>query len=297
MEALQDRLRSLFTKAVRCEAPVPTPPGQADDKVEEEPIVFDELENPALVALQKKFPRRPPAFEALLAPLRMTSMIEPLEGVKLEIGAGISQRMQCTNTWLLPHGAPGNYEVTFVFVGGKMTNQYDMLTPNPLMMARYSPSNGRQDLKLICRPQNDLECKLSANYMSSDPKESQVTVETEYLGSDFVAGFKSSIALDFFSYNYCQTITDKLMLGFELMNMTKPRTICSLSYGGKYTSGINSYFAQYLAFQDALTLGATMRANPNITFGSQLDFNFTTGDNELTTVRVYTEHGCSLRQG
>mmetsp|Transcript_11978 Transcript_11978/g.22917 ORF Transcript_11978/g.22917 Transcript_11978/m.22917 type:complete len:345 (+) Transcript_11978:248-1282(+) len=288
MEALLDRVKSLFIKTAHCEAPVPPPPGKAaeENKVEEEPIVFDELENPALVELQKKFPKRPPAFEALLAPLRMASMIEPLEGAKLEVGFGLSQRMQLTNTWLLPHAAPGNYEVTFVFVGGKMTSPYDMLTPNPLMMARYSPSTGRQDIKLICRPHNDLEVKLSANYMSADPRESQVTAEAEYLGADYVAGLKSSIALDFFSYHYSQTVTDRLVLGFELMNMTKPRTICSLSYGGKYTTGINSYFAQYLAFQDSLTVGATMKANPNIQFGTQLDFNFTTGDNELTTSMV-----------
>jgi hypothetical protein len=274
----------MFTGVAHCEAPVPQPPGSEETKQEEEPIVFDELENPALVELQKKFPKRPPSFEMLLQPLRMASMIEPLEGAKLEVGAGISQRVQITNTWLLPHAAPGNYEVTLVFVGGKMTNSYDMLTPNPLLMARYSPSTGRQDLKLIARPSEDWECKLSANFMSSDPKESQVTAEAEYLGSDFVVGARSSIALDFFSYNYSQSVTDKLILGFELMNMTRPRTVCSLSYGGKYTTGLNSYFAQYIAFQDALTVGATMKANPNITFATQMDFNFTSGENELTTV-------------
>ena len=52
---------------------------------------------------------RPPNFESIIYPLRYITHVDPNDGVKVDIGMGLSQRLQITNTWSLPHGAPGNY--------------------------------------------------------------------------------------------------------------------------------------------------------------------------------------------
>ena len=70
----------------------PPPPSNPDDeeKPKEDPIIFDESESPLLRAMEQKYPMRPPSFEALCVPLRMLTHIEPNDGVKVEVGIGIS---------------------------------------------------------------------------------------------------------------------------------------------------------------------------------------------------------------
>jgi len=117
-------LSSLFRPAQCAEStimpPPPKEPGAEDDKPEEEPIIFDESESPLLKAMEKRYPMRPPSFEAVCAPLRMLTHIEPQDGLKVEVGMGLGDRLSLMNSWTLPHGQPGNYEVTAVFAGGPM---------------------------------------------------------------------------------------------------------------------------------------------------------------------------------
>ena len=239
----------------------------------EEPIVFDESENPMLAEYAKKFPLRPPAFEMLLQPLRLATMVEPLEGLKVDFGIGLSQRMQISSSWLLPHGIGGSYDMTFMYVGGKMANPFDYVSPNPFLMARWNPGLGRQDAKLICKYKENIEARLTGNYLSSDPRESQVQVEVDYQGYDFVAGLKAGIACEFISLSYIQSLTKSLIFGFEVTGLRKPRQVAALSYGGKYTFGSTEFYAQYLQMQDMFHMGTCIKGNPNMTFSTELIYS------------------------
>ena len=73
--------------------PPPADPSASDDKPKEDPIIFDESESPLLRAMEQRHPMRPPSFEALSMPLRMLTHIEPNDGVKVDVGIGISQRL------------------------------------------------------------------------------------------------------------------------------------------------------------------------------------------------------------
>jgi len=90
-------LSSLFAPVKCAETstmpPPPKEPDAKDDKPEEDPIMFDESESLLLKELEKRYPMRPPSFEAITAPLRMLTHIEPLDGLKVEVGLGISHRM------------------------------------------------------------------------------------------------------------------------------------------------------------------------------------------------------------
>ena len=213
-----DSLRSRLNSYIYC-SEVP-PPGSSEAKrPEQEPIIFDELENPMLAELSKKHPLRPPTFEQLLQPLRMATMVEPLEGVKVDFGMGLSQRLQVSNSWHLAHGQGGNYEFTWIFVGGKMTNPYDMVSPNPFLMARFVPNEGRQDIKFIYKLNDNLDVKLTGNFMSYETKDSHVQLESEYTGEDYVAGAKAGLGLEFVALNYIQSITQSLVTGIEMFVM------------------------------------------------------------------------------
>lgn len=273
MAQLLARVKSALFGTAACEAP---------EERQEPPVIFDESENPALQEMARRHPLRPPTFEMLLQSFRAATMIEPLDGLKVDFGMSLSPRMQFSNSWTLPHGQPGNYEMTLIFVGGKLaTSPYDMSPPNPLMMSRYSPALGRQDVKFICHPSEDLELRLSGNYMSTEPKESQVQVEADYQGNDFVTGAKVGVGLEFLSYHYTQSLTRNLALGFEVMKMVRPQPMVGLSLGGRYLWGDHQFFLQYLVYSKGVTLGTLLKGNKNIVFSTELTYNTMTGESDF----------------
>ena len=273
MAQLLARVKAALFGTVQCEAP---------EQQQEPPVIFDESESPAVQELARRHPLRPPAFEMLLQNFRAATMIEPLDGLKVDFGLSLSPRMQFSNSWTLPHGQPGNYEMTVIFVGGKLaTSPYDMSPPNPLMMSRYSPALGRQDVKLICHPSDAVEMRLSGNYMSTEPRESQVQVEADYQGEDFVAGAKVGVGMEFLSYHYSQSLTRNLALGFELVKMARPQPMVGLSLGSRYIWGEHQAFLQYLVYSKGITLGALLKGNKNIVFSTEFTYNTMTGESDF----------------
>ena len=89
-----------------------------------------------------------------------------------------------------------------MFAGGNVGNMMDLESPNPLMMSRYDPTTGRQDIRFMCRPYNNFDARLNAHYLTADPKDSQVHLETEYQGDDYILGGKMGLGLDMVSFNY-----------------------------------------------------------------------------------------------
>ena len=250
-----------------CEVPSP------QEASKEEPIVFDELENPVLLEQARKYPLRPPCFENLLQPLRQATMVEPLEGLRVDFGIGISQRMQVSSSWLLPHGQGGSYDLTLMYAGGKMANPYDFVSPNPFLLARLNPGLGRQDAKMIYKIKEHIEARLTGNYLSSDPRESHVQLEVDYTGHDYIAGAKFGLGGEFLSLNYIQSLTRSLVCGVEVTGLRKPRQMVALSYGGKYTYGTTQFYAQYLQMHEMVHIGSCIRGNPNITFTTELMYS------------------------
>jgi Eukaryotic porin len=261
-----------FSGYSNCEVPAPENPEDSKES-KEEPIIFDELENPMIAEQAKKYPLRPPSFEMLLQPLRLATLVEPLEGLKVDFGLGISQRMQISNSWLLPHGQGGSYDITLMFAGGKMANPYDYVSPNPFLMARLNPGLGRQDAKLIYKIKDNIETRITGNYLSSDPRDCHVQAEIDYNGKDFVTGGKIGIGGEFLSLSYIQSLTRSLIMGVEVTGLRKPRQMAALSYGGKYSFGTTSIYAQYLQMQEMLHIGSCIKGNSNITYSTELVYS------------------------
>ena len=248
-------------------------PEGGNEAKKEEPIMFDESDNPMLIEYAKKYPLRPPSFEMLLQPLRLATMVEPLEGLKIDFGLGLSQRMQISNSWLLPHGQGGSYDITLMYAGGKMSNPFEYQSPSPFLMARLNHGLGRQDAKFIYKYKENIEARLTGNYLSSDPRESHVQAEFDYTGKDFVGGLKFGLGGEFLSFSYIQSLTKSMIFGIELTGLRKPRQMVALSYGGKYTYGSTEFYAQYLQMQEMLHIGTCIRGNPNITFSTELIYS------------------------
>lgn len=273
MSQTRNSIYSLFSGYGDCEVPRPPGPEAEKEETKEEPIIFDESENPMLQEMQKKFPLRPPSFEMLLQPLRLATMVEPLEGVKVDFGMGLSQRLQVSTSWLLPHGPGGSFDLTLMFAGGKMANPYDFVSPSPFLMARVTPGLGKQDLKLVYKINDKIEGRLSANYLSRDPRESHVQLEVDYNGHDFVTGAKFGAAGEFLSLSYMQSLTKSLIGGLELTGLRKPRQLVGLSGGLKYNYGLATFYGQYLQMQDMFHIGACIKGNPNVTFSTELVYS------------------------
>ena len=157
----------------------------------------------------------------------------------------------------------------------------DPAGPNPLMMSRYDPTTGRQNIRFMYRASDDLQCSLNAAYMNADQPQPGCHLDTEYHGSDYILGGKVGIALDMFTVNYTQTVWRNFVAGFELFNLVTPQKKCAMSYTAKYTNPKASFYGHYVCQQDMLTLGMTIPGNKNITFSTQLDYSTTTGDTEM----------------
>mmetsp|Transcript_21342 Transcript_21342/g.3465 ORF Transcript_21342/g.3465 Transcript_21342/m.3465 type:complete len:95 (-) Transcript_21342:403-687(-) len=94
-----------------------------------------------------------------------------------------------------------------------------MITPSPFMMASYSPMDGRQNLRFMYRLDQDLEMKVQAQYMSQNPQESQIQVEVEKSGDDYLASVKASPGMELFALSYIQSVTKRLITGVEILNL------------------------------------------------------------------------------
>ncbi|CAG9314232.1 unnamed protein product [Blepharisma stoltei] len=257
-----------------CSTPEPEPtPSENSKKEEAEPIIFDEMENPALIEQMRKHPLRPSSFEALVQPLKMATMVEPLEGFKCDFGIGLSPHLSIQNSITLNQGPGGNYEANFMYVGGQMANAYDYISPSPFLMARVTPGSGKQDIKAIFKGENDMEYRLTANYMPEYQKDGQVMLEVDKSGEDYVAGFKFGIAGELFSYHYTQSLTKNLVAGIDVMSMLKPRSVVLFSYGGKYTFGSTSYYFQHFAPAGIYQFGALIKSTNNITYTTELNYS------------------------
>ena len=97
---------------------------------------------------QKSFPERPPTFEFLMHQVKLNNYVEPLDGLKVELGLALSPHLQFSNAWALHPNHPGVYSFHGIFAGGELTNPAAG-QPNPLMMGRYEPSTGRQDIRFM----------------------------------------------------------------------------------------------------------------------------------------------------
>jgi hypothetical protein len=53
-----------------------------------------------------------------------------------------------------------------------MDNPFDPAGPNPLLMSRYDPSSGMQQIRFIYKALEHFETRLSAHYLTNDMKDS-----------------------------------------------------------------------------------------------------------------------------
>lgn len=120
--------------------------------------------------------------------------------------------------------------------------------------------------------------------MSQNPQESQIQVELEKSGEDYLASLKTSPGMELFALSYIQSLTPKLITGIEILNLQKPRQIAGVSVNGKYTHSEQAqFFASYSTMQKLFNIGAILHGNPNIQFTTELSSNLQSGKFDMTT--------------
>jgi mitochondrial import receptor subunit TOM40 len=78
-------------------------------------------------------------------------------------------------------------------------------------------SSGKLEAAFIKKINDWVSLRLSAFYMNSDPLNSQMHLDVDLTGNDYVHTIKFGTGL--YSVNMMQTIGSKLVLGFEMMNL------------------------------------------------------------------------------
>lgn len=84
------------------------------------------------------------------------------------------------------------------------------------MTARMD-SQGKLEAAIIKKINEMISLRFSAFFMNSDPLNSQMHLDVDITGDDYVHTIKWGTGL--LSFNMMQTIGQRIVLGFELMNL------------------------------------------------------------------------------
>ncbi|CAD8170352.1 unnamed protein product [Paramecium pentaurelia] len=237
---------------------------------------------------RNRYPRRPPLFDGLLNNVRaVTKKVEHIKGFKFEVAGGLSNNFHLAHSWMIPPSSKGkapnpnpmkqppvpSYTLAAQYLGGSPKTPFDH--PTYVMTGRWD-SSGKLEAAIIKRLNEMFNFRFSAFYLNSDPLNSQMHLDCDIKGEDYVHSIKIGTGL--YSFNMMQTIGNRLVLGYEMMTLTE-RNLSFMSYAMKF--GINknqNIYAQYVGAADQLILAYNHRLLDKAYFMSELEYSNQTGE-------------------
>ncbi|KAL4510537.1 hypothetical protein ABPG72_004691 [Tetrahymena utriculariae] len=244
----------------------------------------------------RKVSRKPPAFHAIFRNIKaITSKVEHIKGFKFEFTTPISQRFMLHHSWVIPYstneGNPNeqgqkammgmmkppvtsNYTLSTQYVGG---SQQELMNSGPkyLLSARLD-SSGSLDASYLRFFNKNWNLQFHSQFPAgSDVKMAQINADLNYETDDSITTFKYQTGA--VGFGHVQTITNKLVFGFEsifgtLQNMTM------FNYSGRYSANKTSalYF-NYIAPQDQACFAYQLLINKQCRLVSELNYKLSEG--------------------
>lgn len=204
--------------------------------------------------------RKVPSFERLLDPiLGITGEHEFIKGFKFDIAIPVSEYFQLFQSWEIPNSGikeegnnmmqammgRGSSKPTYTFtaqLAKDVTSPFE--APGMLMMGKVD-GEGRVDSILLKKLSNNLNLKLSANFMSSKTDDGALAADLEYSDNDSEASVKLQhhpMQGLVGSMAYMQRVHKHLMLGFDFTQLFSHKRSL-FSYGAKAFLGNHTFYA------------------------------------------------------
>ncbi len=164
-----------------------------------------------LMKAQGKTIRKPPSFQRLMMSLKMLTMVEPLDGIKFDLMAPLSQRFQIGGSWNFSNTKSNKFELHTVL---------SSLSSNPMMgdemsfVQTKSDSTGKIEFSGQLNLGTNLFARTEGFFMDADVQKSHLQFELmkEFTDSHIAYKFGGGSHI----VSFMQTLNPRLIAGFEM---------------------------------------------------------------------------------
>lgn len=155
--------------------------------------------------------RRPPQFQRMSMGLKMLTMADPVDGVKFDFMAPLSQRFQLGGSWNFSNTKANRFELSTAL--SSMGNP--MMQDEVSYISTRSDSSGKLEFSGSLSLGNSLSLKSEGFFMDPDPAKSHLQFELMKEFTDSHISYKFGAGTH--NISMMQTLSSKLMGGFEMI--------------------------------------------------------------------------------
>ena len=144
--------------------------------------------------------------------LKMLTMVEPVDGIKFDFMAPLSQRFQLGGSWNFSNTKANRFE---------LSTALSSLSANPMMqedvsfISTRSDSSGKLEFSGSLSLGNNISLKSEGFFMDPDPQKSHLQFELMKEFSDSHLSYKFGAGTH--NLSMMQTLSSKLLGGFEMI--------------------------------------------------------------------------------
>lgn len=178
-------------------------------------------------------------------PLKMMSMVEPLDGIKFDFNLPLSQTFQTGFGWNFSNTKPAKFELTSVLSFVDPEKMGPMMNPDEMSMIQVrTDSTGFFEAHTKFNLGNGFSFNPECFFMNNQVDGGMVSVElmkewdTCHLIAKTMGGMQ-------YTLSYMQALNKELTAGFE-MTYLPDRKETIFFYGAKYAHDIHNFFFQYM---------------------------------------------------
>lgn len=157
--------------------------------------------------------RKPPQFQRLSIPLKMLTMMEPIDGIKFDFMAPLSPRFQLGGSWVYSNTKASKFELQTAL--SSMSGNNPMMAQDEMsFVSTRSDSTGKLEFSGSYNLGRGMSLKAEGFFMDADISKSHVQFELmkEFMDSHLSYKFGGGSH----SLSMMQTLNSKLMGGFEM---------------------------------------------------------------------------------
>lgn len=156
--------------------------------------------------------RKPPQFQRLMVGLKMLTMSDPLDGLKLDFMLPLSPRFNLGGSWVFSNTKPAKFELLTAL--NSLSAQNPMNQDDISFVSTRSDSTGKLDFSGQYNLGKGYSLRSEGFFMNSNLEQSHVQFELmkEFLDSHISYKFGAGTH----NVSWMQTFNSKLMGGFEM---------------------------------------------------------------------------------
>lgn len=199
--------------------------------------------------------------------LKMLTMADPVDGMKLDFMVPLSQRFNLGGSWNFSNTKPNKFELHTAL--SSLSGQNPMNQDDMSFVSTRSDSTGKLEFSGQYAIGSGYSIRSEGFFMDSDIAKSHVQFEfmKEFADSHF--SFKYGAGS--YNFSWMQTLYSSLIGGFEMFYVPQQKDV-HFCYAATYAKDIHQFFGQYhpLARKETMTVGYVGRPSKRLILFTEL---------------------------